>query len=237
MSQQNLARSRSLPPKVLTRRIQLPLTELRFAGGTEGKPFTFSGYAVRWNSINTHGEQFVRGAFADLISSGKKVHMYYNHAYLDYCPQTAPYRIGKWLSLVEDDEGLSVSGELTPDLALANDIKAMLKHGTIDGLSIAFYAPTELDYEYVNDVLRFKRVDVYEISVVDEPSDRQARIDPTDQEIDAVANSRDAAALLQQVGMSPRGAEALLSRLTQLIKPVTTEAEDFDSFAFLDDLS
>lgn len=227
------ARSRVKPPNVQTRRMAIPVAEMRFEGGANGTPFTFSGYAVKWDSVNTYGEKFQRGAFADLIASGKPIHMYYNHSYLSWGAN--PYRIGKWIELREDDIGLFVKGELTPNLQLAADVAAMLKHGTIDGLSIAFYPPSEMDFEWVDNALLIKRVDVYEISVVDEPSDRSARIDLNDQAIAAVENQRDALELLQGVGMSARAAESLLARLAN-IAPTNQAAPDpvADPLSFLD---
>lgn len=227
------ARARPQPPNVQTRRMAIPAAEMRFEGGANGAPFTFSGYAVKWASINTYGEQFQRGAFAALIASGKPIHMYYNHSYLNWGAN--PYRIGKWVELLEDDTGLFVKGELTQGLQLAADVAAMLKHGTIDGLSIAFYPPSEMDFEYVDNVLNIKRVDVYEISVVDEPSDRSARIDLNDSTVAAVENERDALELLQGVGMTARAAQSLLARLAT-IAPTDqpTNRVPTDPLAFLD---
>lgn len=45
-----------------------------------------------------------------------------------------------WTSLIEDDIGLLVSGELT-NLSLSADVRASMKHGTIDGLSIGGFLP------------------------------------------------------------------------------------------------
>ena len=47
--------------------------------------------------------------------------------------------VGKWMVAKEDDHGLYVEGELTPSLRLAEDVRAAMKHGTIDGLSIGGY--------------------------------------------------------------------------------------------------
>ena len=214
------------------RRVSLDNVQLRFDAGQDGKPFTFSGYAVRWDSVNEHGERFLKGAFAKLIASGKRLHMYYNHSYLNWWDYAPKQRIGKWISIEEDDIGLKVTGELTKGLALAADVRAMLEHGTIDGLSICFYNPTDLYYRYENDVKLISEADAYEISVVDEPSDRAARIDMT-AAVEQVENARDASQLLQKLGINPNAADALLARLTKLGSPAQTE--NTDPFAFLDD--
>lgn len=232
----DLMQVRSLPvahQNMQVRRMSLTASQLRFSGGTDGKPFTFTGYAVKWDSVNEHNERFLKGAFADLIASQKRLHMYYNHSYLCYWDYSPKYRIGKWIEIIEDDIGLKVTGELTPNLALANDIQAMLLHGTVDGLSIGFYLPSDLDYIYDNKGVKvISRVDAYEISVVDEPSDKQARID-TAVDVSQVTNTRDAAKLMQRFGVPPHLADELVTRLSK-IAPNAAPSSDPDPFAFLD---
>lgn len=207
------------PRDLLCRRLTLKPDEIRaIPPANAGDPFRFEGYATKWATVNEHGERFVKGAFADLITSGKKIHMYYNHGYMDWFTGANAKRIGKWVELVEDDIGLKVVGELTPGLSVAVDVEAMLKHGTVDGLSLAFFEPNPMDVmtgpageEIIN------RVDVYEISVVDEPSDRSARITPTGEAIDKVRSSSDASDLLRNMGLSRVDADALLARLDEVL--------------------
>lgn len=212
-------RSRKQPPDVRCRRMQILPTELRFTPPVQaGGAFKFEGYAVKWATVNSHGERFNKGAFADLITSAKQIHMYYNHGYLDWFSGANARRIGKWLILAEDDIGLLVQGELTPNLSLANDVAAMLQHGTVDGLSIAFYEPNPMDVmQDATGAYVINRVDLYEISVVDEPSDTSARITPTTEAIDAVRSADDANDLLRNMGLSRVDADALLARLDDVL--------------------
>ena len=81
--------------------------------------------------------------------------------------------IGKWLVIEQRPEGLWVEGELTPGVALAEEIAAGIKHGTIDGLSVA--------YDQIKSVRRGATVvctmaDLREISIVDVPADGRARL-------------------------------------------------------------
>lgn len=213
-------RGRRLPPDVQCRRIDIKPGELRFTPpAAAGQPFRFEGYAVKWATTNSHGERFNKGAFADLIASGKRIHMYYNHGYMDWFTGASARRIGKWISLTEDDTGLLVVGELTPGLSVANDVAAMLQHETVDGLSIAFYDPNPMDV--VTDLTGatvINRVDLYEISVVDDPSDQTARITATGEAIDAVRSADDAADLLRNMGLSRVDADALLARLDDVLR-------------------
>lgn len=212
-------RSRRQPPDVRCRRLQIVPTELRFTAPTQvGGAYKFEGYAVKWATTNSHGERFQKGAFSDLINSGKQIHMYYNHGYLDWFSGASARRIGKWVGLTEDDIGLLVQGELTPNLSLANDVAAMLQHGTVDGLSIAFYEPNPMDMmQDATGATVINRVDLYEISVVDEPSDTTARITPTTEAIDAVRSADDASNLLRNMGLSRVDADALLARLDDVL--------------------
>ena len=235
MKRKLLARSRANKPNVQCRFMQLSPENVRFVAPTKaGEPVKFSGYAVRWASINTHGEQFLKGAFADVINAvnagSKKLHMYYNHSYLDFF-NSQKIRIGKWVNIVEDDTGLLVEGELTPNLSLSNDIAAMLAHGTVDGLSIAFYEPNPMDYENQGDKTVIKRVDLYEISVVDEPSDRSARI--TEQDVEEIETVDDAKNMLRSIGINDSMINTLIARLSKQDKPATSTTVE-DPLAFLD---
>ena len=103
-------------------------------------------------------------------------------------------------------------------MSQANDVAAMLAHGTVDGLSIAFYEPNPMDVYQDNTGARvIKRVDLYEISVVDEPSDQTARIAPTTEAIDAVRSADDANNLLINMGLSRADADLLLARLDDVL--------------------
>ena len=212
-------RQRKQPPNVQHRRANQAPVALRFTAPTQqGEPYKFEGYAVTWATVNSHGERFEKGAFSDLIATNKQVHMYYNHAYMDWLTGNSAKRIGKWVEISEDDTGLLVKGELTPNMSQSNDVAAMLAHGTVDGLSIAFYEPNPMDVYQDNTGARvIKRVDLYEISVVDEPSDQTARIAPTTEAIDAVRSADDANNLLINMGLSRADADLLLARLDDVL--------------------
>lgn len=218
---------RSQPSRDMPVRL-LPVIDsnIRFAADKNPQNrYQFIGYAVKWDSVNTYGEQFVRGAFAELItavnSGAKSVYMYYNHGWREFVDTSIRRRVGKWLKLEEDDIGLKVTGELTAGLSAAEDIRAMLAHGTIDGLSICFYPPAPMDCEELSDRILIKRADLYEISVVDEPSDRAARIDSTEQ-IDKMQDESDATRMLGSLGLSESQARSFLDKLDDILHPKPT---------------
>lgn len=182
----NLRDAQVQKPNVQIRLLPFSDVKLRFDENQDkNSAFEFDGYAVRWESINSHGEQFVKGAFTDFINAvaagAMRCHMYYNHGHrYDWISPEFAMRIGKWLTLEEDDIGFKVSGRLTPGLSLAKDVRAMLEDETIDGLSIAFFYPDPMDIEDMGKFVRIKRASLYEISVCDEPSDRNARVSDSD---------------------------------------------------------
>lgn len=224
---------RRQPPDVQCRRIDIKPGELRFTPPTSaGQPFRFEGYAVKWATTNAHGERFAKGAFADLIASGKTIHMYYNHGYMDWFTGANARRIGKWISLTEDDTGLLVVGELTPGLTLAGDVAAMLQHGTVDGLSIAFFDPNPMDVmQDMTGTTVINRVDLYEISVVDDPSDATARITATGEAIANIDSTRSAADFLRNLGLARVDADALLARLDDVLHEPTSDLQSvLDAF-------
>lgn len=219
----------------------MPLKDMQLrsiAPALEGGAYTFEGYAVVWDSVNQHGERFVKGAFAEQLASGERIHMYYNHGHLNWWDATSEiqFRIGKWISLVEDETGLKVTGELTPNLRIATDVAAMLEHGTVDGLSVCFFEPQAGEFSYVHDVCVITKARMYEISPVDDPSDLLARIGEDLDNFDEIQSEVDAAVFLERsFGMNGATATKLLARLKQV--PVSTPIEKkSDSLAWLDDL-
>lgn len=200
------------------------------------KPYQFSGYAVKWESINSHGEKFAKGAFADFINAVKagshKCHMYYNHGWsFVYVNPTFAMRIGKWIEFEEDDIGLRVMGEITPGMSLANDVAAMIRHETVDGLSICFFQPNEMDVEYIEDYVFIKRVSVAEISVCDEPSDRNARL--TDTDIRNIESEDDLKQFLKRFNFDDDATEQLIQRVKSFVKDAEPEPPKSNPLAWI----
>ena len=196
-----------------SRRAPVQLVNMRFVAPTAENPkFTFTGYAVKWDSVNDYGERFVKGAFADQIASKETVHMYYNHGWRNYFGGDTS-RIGLWTSLTEDDVGLLVTGELTPSLNLASQVQAMLQHGTVDGLSVCFYEIQRGDWTFNNDVKVISNARLYEISVVDEPADYDARIDDALEELET---EQDAVELLERYGLREKLARSIISQVSKV---------------------
>ena len=111
---------------LLRKSLSLTDCEIKMDGDT-GR---FAGYASVFGGVDSHGDTILKGAFDTTLRRDGKPKMFYGHDSFAGIP------IGKWLSAKEDDKGLFVEGELTPGVSLAEDVRAALKHGTLDGLSI-----------------------------------------------------------------------------------------------------
>lgn len=133
----------------------------------------FSGYASTFNNVDSYGDTILQGAYKNTLAENGLPKMFFNH-------QSHNLPVGKWLDAGEDAKGLYVKGELTPDMSASNDVKAALKHNTLDGLSIG-YALRKSDYSPSPDLeggRLIKNVSILsEVSVVTFPADSFAKVD------------------------------------------------------------
>lgn len=183
------------------KRLELSSVELKFDGEKSG---TFSGYASKFGGVDSYGDTILPGAYKKTIKKRERaIRMRWNH----YGPV-----IGKWTEIREDEQGLFVSGELTPGHSVAQDVFASLQHGAIDGLSIG-YRPVQIR-DLGDGKRELKEIELIEISVVEEPADLQARIDDVKAMLESVDCLKDIEALLREAGgFSRADATALVARV------------------------
>ena len=192
----------------------LSLTEVSLK--THGDTGKFSGYASVWNGVDSYGDTILPGAFADSIKSFTPK-MFFNHEW--------GMPIGKYMVTKEDDIGLFVEGELTPGLSLAADVRAAMKHETLDGLSIGGYLKKD-DYKEGEKggrvIHKWSRLS--EISPVVFPADDKARIDLSSvKSIDLEAllpeckTERDLERFLRDAGLPKWEAMAIVSRAKAIL--------------------
>jgi uncharacterized protein len=186
-------------------KIERQLLNLKSARIKADEPGRFSGYASVFGGVDSYGDTIAPGAFANTLAErDRTVKMRWNH----FGPV-----IGKWTRMEEDDYGLRVEGELTPGHSVADDVRASLMHGAIDGLSIGFYARG-----YTVDEGEKRRtlteIELVEISVVEEPADNAARIADVKSAIESAETIKELEALLRDAGgFSRRDATLLVSRI------------------------
>lgn len=176
----------------------------------DGDTGKFSGYASVFNGVDAAGDTILRGAFLDTLSQGQPK-MFWNHKW--------DMPIGKWTVAREDEKGLFVEGELTKGLALASDVHAAMKHGTLDGLSIGGMLKRG-DYDETKKgrtIRKWSRL--IEVSPVVFPADGMARIDTASvKSLDFEAllpeckTERDIERLLRDAGLGKWEAMATVSR-------------------------
>ena len=201
----------------------------------EGDTGKFAGYASVFGGVDSYGDTIIKGAFETTLRRDGKPKMFYSHDAFGGLP------IGKWSVAKEDDKGLYVEGELTPGLSLANDVRAALKHGTLDGLSIGGYLKAG-DFQMLDNGNRVisKWSKLIEVSIVAFPADSAARVDlaSVKSEIEQLATIRDFERFLRDAGgFSAEAAKTMLSRAKDLFalrdadEPAEAKQEDLAALA------
>ena len=213
--------------KLSNKTIDLSMKLAKLSAKEENGKWIVRGYATVFGNRNVYNFSISKGAYKDVLDASPK--MFYNHLTWQNVP------LGKWTKLEEDDTGLKVEGELTKGVAMASDVYAALKAGTIDGLSVSVGFNDD-DVEEDEDgsfrVLRVSALD--EISICAFPADQKARVSETlsadeiDDSIDGAKTVRDIEAVLRDAGrFSKRQAQSLISKLKgALSSELQRDAED-----------
>ena len=165
---------------------------------------TFEGYASVFNGVDAYGDTIAPGAYADTLKNRERpIRMRWNH----FGPV-----IGKYEDIHEDEKGLFVRGSLTPGHSVARDVYASMKHGAVTGMSIG-YIPKEWERDEEKGTTLLKRIDLIEISIVEEPADLGAQMASIKSAIEDIENIRDLEAFYRDgMGLSGSAAKALVGR-------------------------
>ena len=186
----------------------------------------FEGYASVFDGIDSYNDSIVKGAYTDTLANrDRPVAMYFNHSSFR---SDMPATIGKWMSMEEDSRGLYVKGQLSLGHPTADAIYASMRNETIDGLSIGFKMP-QGGYEMRDGIRYLRKIDLVEISVVDNPADNAARIslDSVKADIEGIKSIREAEEFLRDAAnLSNSSAKALLAQIKLVLRDeVKTELE------------
>lgn len=142
--------------------------ETRFA--IEGDEGVITGYAARFNEPNRHREKILPGAFRRTLlehrAAGSRPLMLWSH--------NPDEIIGVWTDLVEDGQGLKVTGRLIRETTRGAEALALVKAGAVNGLSIGFRAREQ--ERAANGMRTLIDIELGEISIVGLPSAGLARI-------------------------------------------------------------
>lgn len=197
----------------------------------DGDTGRFAGYASVFGGVDSYGDTIVRGAYDSTLRNNGKPKMFFNH-------DSYALPIGKWLAAKEDDHGLFVEGELTAGNPQSDAVRAALKHGTVDGLSIGYYLKKG-DFDETEEGRVIRKVSrLVEVSVVTFPADEAARVDLASvksEDIDGIETVRDFERFLRDAGGLSKGlATALVSRAKLIFAPGEPDAEDAEAKAYAD---
>jgi phage head maturation protease len=96
-------------------------------------------------------------------------------------------------------------------------VKALLSHGAIDGLSIGFY-PKEYEIDEEKERRTIKKIDLVEVSVVEEPADLRARVTQIKSAIEAAQTIRDIEAALRDAGLSRAASQTLVAKMKSMLQ-------------------
>lgn len=171
----------------------------------------FVGYASTFGNVDSYGDTIQKGAYLKTLAAHGLPRMFFNH-------ESYAVPIGKWVKAEEDNYGLLMTGEFTPENRLAQEVKAALKHGTVDSMSIG-YSLTKGGYDDSESGRTIKEVSrLAEVSIVTFPADKFARVDLSSvksyaDEIKTMETIRDFELFLRDAGQFSKGAaQALTAR-------------------------
>lgn len=152
---------RAAPPREI-KRAPVAISAVNEAG-------VFEGYASLFGVVDLGRDLVTAGAFrATLARRGiSRIKMLWQHE--------ANEPIGAWLSITEDARGLRVKGRLNLAVARAREVLALMRDGTVDGLSIGYRAEKAFT-DKMTGIRRLETIDLWEISVVTFPMLPQARV-------------------------------------------------------------
>jgi HK97 family phage prohead protease len=186
--------------------LDFPLTVK--AAGDDG---VIEGYGSVFGVMDAYADIVAAGAFAESLkahkAAGTMPAMLWQH--------DSDEPVGVWTEMVEDDKGLLVRGRLAMGTTRGREASELLKMRAINGLSIGFYS-RQWSYDTETDVRTLTAVDLWEVSLVTFPANREARVQSV-KSIDDLATLKDCERLLRDAGGFSRSeATALVSRIKAL---------------------
>ena len=164
---------------------------------------TFRGYASLFNRVDLGRDRVLPGAFTASVArrGAGGVRMLFQH--------DPAQVIGTWRVVREDPAGLWVEGHLSPDVAKAREVRALMRSGALDGLSIGYHT-VRARRDPRSGVRSIVEADLWEVSVVTFPMLPEARV--TEVKAGASRSVRDIERMLRRdAGLTRREAKAMLA--------------------------
>lgn len=134
----------------------------------------FGGYGSTFGGEpDSYGDIIERGAYKKTLArhraAGTLPKLFWSHD-----PSQVP---GKWISMEEDSVGL-VSEGILAKTTLGNDLNELIDMEAVDALSIGFSIP-EGGARYSKGTRIISEIDLWEVSLVSLPANRNARLTPS----------------------------------------------------------
>jgi HK97 family phage prohead protease len=196
---------------------------LDLKAGALGDNGTFTGYGSMFGEVDSYREIVRKGAFAkslkDWKGRGKMPAMLWQH--------DSKNPIGVWTSMIEDNIGLKVTGQLALDVPQGAAAYALLKMGAVDGLSIGYNATAWTD-DKKTQTTTLDVIDLWEVSVVTFPAGPSARIDGVKSLVEhgKLPTLKEFEAALGELGFSNTQATAIAGKgLSYLIRQSESEGQ------------
>ena len=167
---------------------------------------TFTGLGSTFGNVDSVGDVIEPGTFRDAVQNPAGIKMLWQH--------DARLPIGTWKSVRETKKGLEVRGQLVLGVQQGREAFDLLKAGAVDALSIGF-SDFEAETDAKSGVRRITKLNLWEISIVTFPANRQARIQTVKNAFLAgqVPDRKTLEATLREMlGLSRRQAKAFMAR-------------------------
>lgn len=185
----------------------------------------FEGYASVFGEIDSYRDVVVAGAFSNSLQRRYRDKGRKGVPMLDQHQARTPVGLFPIESIVEDDHGLKVIGNINMEVQRGRENHALAKQGALSGLSIGY--TTEVDeWDDAGQVRILREVDLWEISMVTFPAGDTARITSV-KSIEGLDTLSDCETLLRDAGFSKSETMAFVSR----IKALTTRSDSADTDA------
>jgi len=176
------------------------------------------GYGSVFGNEDSYGDTVVKGAFEETLATHKAEKtmpaMLYQH--------DASEPVGVWSEMSEDKDGLVCKGQLLLETQRGKEVHAMLKAGAIRGLSIGFIAKEWIRTDDEDDYWKrtVTKIDLWEVSVVTFPANRDATITAvkSNKSLREIKTTRDLERALRDAGYSRQGAAAAIAVVKRSMK-------------------
>lgn len=169
---------------------------------------SFQGYGSVFGTVDSYNEIVMPGAFKkslkDWEKRGSLPAMLWQHK--------SDMPIGAWTRMEEDSKGLYVEGQLAREVEKGREAHVLMKMGAIGGLSIGF-AALEWTTDKKAGTVALDVIDLWEVSAVTFPANRDARIDTVKAALEHgdILPIADFEAILREAGYSKADATEIAS--------------------------